>query len=115
MNQCPDCQCDLSEGEPLEHGHGQVFDIPAVRIEVTEHQVEIKACPCCHKRVEARYPEHVKQRMQYGPRFKAQASYLNTYQLVPIAHTCRFLQPHALHSLCWRSQPQRSRWQPRHT
>lgn len=29
--------------------------------------------------------------MQYGPRFKAQASYLNTYQLVPIARTCELL------------------------
>jgi len=91
VNQCPHCQCDLSEVEPVAHGRRQVFDIPAVRIEVTEHQVEIKTCPCCHKQVAGKYPEEVKQRVQYGPRFKAQASYLNTYQLVPIARTCEVL------------------------
>ena len=88
LKQCPHCAHDLSGVEALEHGHRQVFDIPAVRIEITEHQVEVKACPGCHQKVTAAYPEGVNQRVQYGPRLKAQASYLNTYQLLPIARTC---------------------------
>ena len=29
--------------------------------------------------------------MQYGPRLKAQATYLNTYQLIPLGRTCELL------------------------
>lgn len=88
---CPHCEGDLSEVEASDYGRRQVFDIPAVQIEITEHRVEVKACPHCQKAVEAPYPEAVGQRVQYGPRLKAQASYLNTYQLVPMARTCELL------------------------
>lgn len=88
---CPHCQADLSEIESTDYGRRQVFDIPAVQIEITEHQVEIKACPHCQEEVAASYPEAVGQRVQYGPRLNAQASYLNTYQLIPIARTCELL------------------------
>jgi transposase len=88
LDRCPHCQSDLSEVESLVHGHRQVFDIPAVRIEVTEHRVEVKTCPHCQQEVKAVYPPDVRQRVQYGPRLKAQASYLNNYQLLPMARTC---------------------------
>ena len=91
IKQCPNCQRDLSDVEAVEYGSRQVFDIPAVRIEVTEHQVEVKACPDCEKEVEASYPENVGQRVQYGERLKAQASYLNSYQLIPMARTCELI------------------------
>jgi transposase len=88
VDMCPHCQSDLSDVEAVTDGHRQVFDIPAIRIEVTEHQVEVKTCPRCQQRVEAAYPADVGQRVQYGPRLKAQASYLNSYQLLPMARTC---------------------------
>ena len=91
IKQCPNCQRELSDVEAANHGSRQVFDIPAVRIEVTEHQVEIKVCPQCEKEVEASYPENVGQRVQYGERLKAQASYLNSYQLIPMARTCELI------------------------
>ena len=34
---CPHCQTDLSEIEAVGHEKRQVFDIPPVRLEVTEH------------------------------------------------------------------------------
>ena len=91
VNQCPHCQCDLSAVGAVAQGRRQVFDIPAVRIEIIEHQVEIKTCPHCQQAVTAAYPTAVSQRVQYGPRLKAQASYLNNYQLLPIARTCEVL------------------------
>jgi transposase len=66
----------------------QVFDIPPIEIEVTEHQSEIKSCSSCGKRVKATFPEGVSRAVQYGNRLKAQAVYLNTYQLLPLARIC---------------------------
>jgi transposase len=89
--QCSDCATDLRSVEPCEVERRQVFDIPPVRVEVTEHQAEIKVCPRCGKRVKGDFPPGVTQPVQYGPRIKAQISYLNTYQLIPWARTCELL------------------------
>jgi len=88
---CPHCDTDLCEVTAIDHNRRQVFDIPPVQIEVTEHQAEIKHCPGCRRRVQAAFPADVTKQVQYGPRFKAQTSYLNTYQLIPVARTCELL------------------------
>jgi transposase len=85
---CPYCQQDLSEAPVLEVERRQVFDVPLVLIEVTEHQVPVLCCPNCQKRVQAAFPADVAQPVQYGERLKAQAVYLNSYQLLPIARIC---------------------------
>ena len=89
--QCPDCATDLRFVEPCEVERRQVFDIPPERVEVTEHQAEIKVCPNCGNRIKGDFPPDVTQPVQYGPRIKAQVSYLNNYQLIPWARTCELL------------------------
>ncbi|MEZ4860333.1 MAG: IS66 family transposase [Caldilineaceae bacterium] len=91
LSVCPECAHDLSQIEVTEQMRRQVYDVPPVRLEVTEHRSEIKVCPCCRKRVKANFPAGVTQPVQYGELFKAQASYLNTYQLLPIARSCELL------------------------
>lgn len=88
---CPQCAADLRSVEPYDCEKRQIFDVPPVRIEVTEHQAEIKVCPECGERVKGDFPADVTQPVQYGPRLKAQASYLNNYQLIPLARTCELL------------------------
>ena len=90
-SECPGCAADLQAMEAYEFERRQVFDIPAVRIEVTEHQAAIKVCPQCGERVKAKFPSDVTQPVQYGLRIKAQAAYLNNYQLIPLARTCELL------------------------
>lgn len=88
---CPHCAAELQSVEPCGYERRQVFDIPPVRIEVTEHQAEIKVCPQCGERVKGHFPSDVTQPIQYGPRLKAQSAYLTNYQLIPLARTCELL------------------------
>ena len=84
---CPHCQADLSGLAATGYDKRQVFDIPPVQIEVTEHQVEIKQCPGCGKEAKGVFPATVTQPTQYGVRLQAQASYLNSYHFIPLART----------------------------
>jgi transposase len=61
-----------------------VFELPPLRLQVTEHQAESKQCPHCHRQVRAAFPAGVDQPTQYGERFKALLVYLNAYQLLPL-------------------------------
>jgi transposase len=91
VSTCPHCDTDLGAVESCKQERRQVFDIPPVQVEVTEHQAEVKVCPTCGEQVKGEFPAEVTQPVQYGPRLQAQASYLNNYQLIPWARTCELL------------------------
>ena len=88
---CPQCQTGLTALAPSGYERRQVFDVPPVRLAVTEHQAEIKCCPGCGQVVKGVFPPHIGQPTQYGPRLKAQASYLNNYHFIPLARTVELL------------------------
>jgi transposase len=89
---CPHCATDLREMAADEIEKRQVFDVPPVRLEVTEHQAEVKRCPGCGRQVKGCFPAGVAPPVQYGPRLKAQAVYLTSYQLLPLARTCELFE-----------------------
>jgi transposase len=80
---CEHCQADLTAGMATRVEKRQVFDMPEPRLEVTEHQANIYTCACCHGETKAGFPSEVTAHVQYGPRIKAAAVYLNAQQLVP--------------------------------
>jgi len=83
LSHCPDCVMDLKSHEVKGIIRRQVFDIPEPRIEITEHQAEIKYCTGCNRKVQASFPETVNAPVQYGPKIKSYAVYFQQEQLIP--------------------------------
>jgi len=49
---------------------------------VTQHQAEVKKCPCGHVAI-ASFPKEVSAPVQYGQRIKSMVTYLSGQQLIP--------------------------------
>ena len=92
VNQCRYCHAPLEDEEVIDYERRQVFDIPPIRMEVTEHQSEIKVCPHCGKCTRADFPSNVSQPTQYGNRVKSLATYFNSYQLIPLERTSEIFE-----------------------
>ncbi len=85
------CGCSLDDVEPGGHERRQVFDIPEVPLEVTEHRCQVKTCPECGRENKAAFPEGVDAPVQYGIRVKSFVVYLLVYQLIPLKRACELI------------------------
>src|SRR6059058_2618986 len=61
---CAHCQASLQGIEVVGYEERQVFDLPAIRIEVTAHRAEIKVCPACGHLSKGTFPDAVTQAVQ---------------------------------------------------
>ena len=68
----------------------QIFEIPPIKLIVTEHKSQIKTCPHCGKLNKAAFPKSVKYPVQYGPNILASAVYCKNYQFIPYDRICEF-------------------------
>lgn len=96
--QCRCGQC-LNETAVKNYEARQVFDIPPMQIEVTEYKAELKICPQCNRPVKAKFPEHVTQPVQYGPRLRAQIVYLMNQHLLPYERTAEIIEDFYQHRI----------------
>jgi transposase len=92
VKNCQQCGLELNNVKPRPGHRRQVFDIPPVKIEVTEHQTETKCCPDCGCSTESSFPPEFKTTTQYGPRLKSFLVYLNQYQMLPYERTCQLVK-----------------------
>jgi transposase len=88
---CEACHCSLSEETGQLKERRQVTDLPELRLQVTEHQVQAICCPECEHITTAKFPEGVNAPAQYGPRLQALTVYLSQYQLLPLERICELL------------------------
>jgi transposase len=80
------CECGLPLLEATVVEARQVFDLPSMHYEVTEHRV-LEACCACGKRHWGEFPEGVNAPVQYGPGLKAAAVHLTQHHMLPMQRT----------------------------
>lgn len=81
VTSCKTCGIDLSKQEVDSYEKRQEFDLPKIKIEVTEHQAEIKICKCgCTNK--ATFPETIKAPVQYGLNIQSLCINLGNYQFL---------------------------------
>ena len=94
---CTCCQRDLKRYPIVQIKKRQVYDIPPVAVQVTEHQSQVKRCKCGH--YNDAFPSWVNHYVQYGPNIKARVAYLQDYQLLPFERTQQLIQDFFNHTL----------------
>jgi len=80
---CERCGHSLDEVEGISTAKRQVFDLPEPKVEVTEHRVEAKICPCCGGIAKGDFPENITAPVQYGERVQALAAYFTHQHFLP--------------------------------
>jgi transposase len=103
LKACPHCQTCLGKTLDIGYKTAQVFEIPEMRIQVTEHRFFEKICPCCGKSCSPPLLEGLNFGTQYGSRLKAFLVYLHHYQFIPSGRIAEFFQDIFSHTL---GQPQ---------
>ncbi len=99
VRSCPYCAFNLSDNISTRIKKAQVFDIPLLKIEVQEHQVEEKFCPGCHRFCTASLPDGIKFGVQYGTRIQALMTYLHSYQFITSQRVVEFIKDIFTHTL----------------
>jgi transposase len=87
---CGRCGADLASRPVTGVERRQVFDLPAVAVKVTEHQLIERECGCGH-RTKGAGPAGADGPVQYGPRIAAIIIYLYTGQFLPEKRTAQTL------------------------
>ena len=87
---CDGCHRSLRRARVSSVERRQVFDLPEVRLAVTEHRVEHRRCRCGQITMAAT-PDEVGAPTQYGPGVRGVATYLCAAQHLPVARAAETL------------------------
>lgn len=88
---CDACGARLcAEAAKLTEERRQVFDLPPIRFQVTEHRVLAVRCGCGKRHVSP-FPEDLTQPVGYGAGVQGAAVYLTQYQLLSVDRSAQLL------------------------
>ncbi|MGL6063996.1 MAG: IS66 family transposase [Fusobacteriaceae bacterium] len=88
---CEHCQSDIKNIGVDEIKTRQIFDIPPIKIKVTEYRATSKICPHCARKSVAKFPDDVAQPTSYGPNIQSLILNLNVQQHLPYKRTQELL------------------------
>ncbi|WP_204787524.1 IS66 family transposase, partial [Paenibacillus oryzisoli] len=90
VSSCRHCKANIEDVEADGYERRQQFDLPDIRMYITEFRAEKKCCPHCKTKQQALFPSEIPAPVQYGPRMTSLTSYLSVYQLLPLERISRF-------------------------
>ena len=96
---CSKCNHDLLDVKVKSISSKQVFDIPPVKMKVTEFQQHKKVCPCCSTVNKPDFPDGLNAYVQYGDNIKTFIAYLNTYQMLPYERISELVEDFTSHKM----------------
>jgi transposase len=82
-DRCGGCGATLADAAVVGTEARQVFDLPRLRLWVTEHRAERRRCGC-GTTTAAAFPDYVRAAACYGPGVRALVCYLCVHQHLPI-------------------------------
>jgi transposase len=77
----------------------QLFDLPNIKMQVTEYQAHSIECKECHTFNKAEFPNNITANTQYGDNLKSFVSYLNAYQMLPYERITQTIQDLTSHTM----------------
>lgn len=92
IEECEHCHADLKRVNAEDYEERQVFDIPAIRIEVTAHRALNKICPVCGQKNLGKFPEEVLHSVQYLTYIKTWAAYFTNQHHIPAERTTQIIE-----------------------
>ena len=96
---CSNCKSNIKDAISLGYKIAQVFEIPLLKVQVTEHRIFEKVCPCCGKICSAHLPEGVAFGLQYGNRLRSFLIYLHHYHYLSSDRISEFFSDVFNHSI----------------
>lgn len=97
--ECSHCQKNLSGVPASNISKRQLFDLPEIKMEVTQFEQHTKVCPCCNNINKPDFPLNVNSYVQYGDTLKSFIAYLNTYQMIPYDRISEMIEDLASHEI----------------
>ena len=92
VTECSKCGNSLKSVGAIDYELRQVHELPPLRLQVIEHQAEVKCCPACAAMSQGTFPADVTVPVQYGSGLRGLMVYLMNAQLLPSDRTREVLR-----------------------
>lgn len=96
---CSCCNTSLQKIESSKVEKRQVYDLPDIKMQITEYQSHSKECPKCNVLNKPLFPKGVEAATQYGNNLKSFISYCSTYQMLPYERISELIEDMTSHKM----------------
>lgn len=91
-SRCHNCKTSLQNVPVSSIEKRQLSEVPEIKINVIEHQAEVKVCPVCNKITKGVFPSHIPRQVQYGKGVKTLIAACQNLLMLSYKRTREFLE-----------------------